>query len=66
MKWPLDSQSKTHLILECPLCHNRLRFKALPLDKQLIWSCESCNHVIDLQLVPLQTHRQMSGKAIYH
>jgi ribosomal protein L37AE/L43A len=66
MNWPFDSKLKTHLVLECPLCKNRLQFKAIPMNEQLIWSCESCNHVINLELVQLQTRTQKCGETIYH
>jgi hypothetical protein len=55
MNWPLYSGSQAQLVLECPICRNRLKFKALPVKDQLIWSCESCKNSASLRLVPLHT-----------
>ena len=52
--WPFSDQYRGFLILECPKCTNRLRFKAiLSLHGNLIWNCADCGNNEFLDLKPL-------------
>lgn len=44
MKWPFYSQYKEVLVLECPVCFNKVNFYGTHIDDKFIWNCSYCNN----------------------